>query len=187
MTIIHHLTDVQTINIGKNTRIWQYCVILQGAKIGADCNISSHCFVENDVLIGDRVTLKSGVYLWDGISIEDEVFIGPNATFTNDRYPKSKNHLGSYPKFLIKKGASIGAGSVFTPGLTIGQYAMIGAGSVVTKNVPDFTIWYGNPAKRRGYICACGIKITDKKGSLSLICTGCNAKYVKKNRGLQAT
>lgn len=135
--MIHPLSDVQSENIGENTNIWQYCVVLNGAKIGSDCNICSHCFIENEVIIGDRVTVKNGVYLYDGITVEDDVFIGPNATFCNDRYPKSKNKNFKLEKILIKKGASIGANVTILPGVTIGENALIGAGSVVTKDVPD--------------------------------------------------
>lgn len=137
--MIHSLSDVQSVNIGENTNIWQYCVVLKGAKIGSDCNICSHCFIENKVVIGNRVTVKNGVYLYDGITIEDDVFIGPNTTFCNDRYPKSKNKNFKLEKILIKKGASIGANVTVLPGVTIGENALIGAGSVITKDVPDNT------------------------------------------------
>ena len=143
---IHPLADVQTDEIGAGTRIWQFAVVLNGARIGRDCNICAHTFVENGVSLGDRVTLKSGVYLWDGITVEDDVFIGPQATFTNDREPRSRVRKPFEPT-LIKAGASIGAGAVILPGLTIGQGAMIGAGAVVTKSVPDGETWVGNPAR----------------------------------------
>ena len=143
---IHQLADVQTEEIGPGTRIWQFAVVLNGARIGRDCNICAHTFVESGVTIGDRVTLKSGVYLWDGISVEDDVFIGPQATFTNDRRPRSRVRT-PYEPTLIKAGASIGAGAIILPGLTIGLGAMIGAGAVVTKSVPDGETWVGNPAR----------------------------------------
>lgn len=133
--MIHPLSDVQSKNIGENTNIWQYCVVLPDAKIGDNCNICSHCFIENDVVIGNNVTVKNGVYLYDGIRIEDDVFIGPNATFCNDRYPKSKNKNFKLEPIVIKKGASIGANATILPGVTIGENALIGAGAVVTKNV----------------------------------------------------
>ena len=135
--MIHPLSDVQSFNIGENTNIWQFCVVLPNAKIGANCNICSHCFIENNVVIGDNVTLKNGVYLYDGITVEDNVFIGPNATFCNDKYPKSKNKDFKLESITIKKGASIGANATILPGVIIGENALIGAGSVVTKNVPD--------------------------------------------------
>lgn len=148
--------DVQATQIGSNSSIWQYVVVLPGARIGAECNICSHCFIENDVCIGDRVTIKSGVQLWDGITIEDDVFIGPNATFANDKFPRSKQHLSQPVRTIIRKGASIGAGAVILPGLTIGENTMVGAGAVVTKNVPPNAIVTGNPARVVGYVNATG-------------------------------
>ena len=135
--MIHELSDVQSKHIGENTNIWQYCVVLPGARIGAECNINSHCFIENDVVIGDRVTIKCGVQIWDGMEIEDDVFIGPNVTFCNDRYPKSENKNFKLEKILIKKGASIGANATILPGVTIGENALVGAGAIVTRNVED--------------------------------------------------
>jgi UDP-2-acetamido-3-amino-2,3-dideoxy-glucuronate N-acetyltransferase len=143
----HALSDIQSIHIGGNTRIWQFCVILPGAQIGDHCNICSHVFIENDVIIGNHVTVKCGVQIWDGIQIEDNVFIGPNATFTNDRFPRSQNHLAEYPRTTIRMGASIGANATILPGITIGSGAMIAAGAVVTKDIPDNQLWMGNPAR----------------------------------------
>jgi UDP-2-acetamido-3-amino-2,3-dideoxy-glucuronate N-acetyltransferase len=145
--MIHPTADVQTLLIGKNTTIWQYVIILSGAVIGKDCNINAHCFIENDVIVGNNVTLKCGVYLWDGLRVSNNVFIGPNVTFTNDKYPRSKQYPMEFQKTIIEEGASIGAGSVVLGGITIGRGAMIGAGSVVTKNIPSGELWYGNPAK----------------------------------------
>lgn len=145
--MIHPLSDVQSLKIGATTRVWQFVVILPGAVIGEDCNICSHCLIENDVIIGDRVTIKSGVQLWDGLRVEDDVFIGPNVTFTNDKTPRSKVYPDMFLETSIQKGASIGAGAVILPGITIGQGAMVGAGSVVTKDVIPFTVVFGNPAK----------------------------------------
>jgi UDP-2-acetamido-3-amino-2,3-dideoxy-glucuronate N-acetyltransferase len=143
---IHNLADVQTTAIGKNTKIWQYCVILKGAKIGSNVNICSHCFIENDVTIGNNVTVKNGIYIFDGITLEDNVFIGPNVTFTNDKYPFSKVRPTTLPKTLIKKGTSVGGGAVILPGITIGENAMIGAGAIVAKDVPPNVVIYGNAA-----------------------------------------
>ena len=133
--MIHELSDVQSKNIGEGTNIWQYCVVLPGAVIGNNCNICSHCFIENDVTIGNNVTVKCGEQLWDGIEIEDDVFIGPNVTFCNDRYPKSGNKNFKLEKVVVKKGASIGANATILPGVTIGENALVGAGAVVTKDV----------------------------------------------------
>lgn len=145
--MIHKLSDVQSKNIGTNTNIWQFCVVLPEAKIGDNCNICSNVFVENDVVIGNNVTVKCGVQLWDGVTIEDNVFIGPNVTFTNDLYPRSKQYPEKFYKTIIKKDASIGANATIICGHTIGENAMIGAGSVVTKDVPSGELWVGNPAR----------------------------------------
>lgn len=144
--MIHRLSDVQSKQVGKDTNIWQYVVILAGATIGAECNICSHCFIENDVVIGNRVTVKCGVAIWDGITIEDDVFVGPNVTFTNDKYPRSRQHKRP-ERTIVRKGASIGANSTILCGITIGANAMIGAGSVVTRDVKAGTTVAGNPAR----------------------------------------
>lgn len=151
--MIHQKSDVLSKSIGVDTSIWQYCVILPEAKIGKNCNICASVFIENMVVIGDNVTIKNGVQIWDGITIEDDVFIGPNATFTNELIPRSKNHnLENIKNTLIKKGATIGANVTILPDITIGSYAFIGAGSVVTTDVPPNALYYGNPAKQKGYI-----------------------------------
>ena len=158
--LIHKLADVQSSNIGKDSKIWQFCVVLEGAKIGENCNINAHCLIENDVIIGDNVTVKCGVYLWDGLRIESNVFIGPNVTFTNDHIPRSKQYPEEFQKIIIKDWASIGANATVLGGITIGEYSLIGAGAVVTKDVPKFSVWYGNPAKMHGYICKCGRRVS---------------------------
>ena len=157
MSSIHKLADVQSKKIGKGTIVWQFAIILSNAEIGEDCNINCHTFIENDVVIGNRVTVKAGVFIWDGIRIEDDVFIGPNVTFVNDKYPRSKEYPDKFQSTIIRKGASIGANATIlgdvvglegdVGGVEVGKYAMIGAGSVVTKNVDDFTVVYGNPAR----------------------------------------
>jgi acetyltransferase-like isoleucine patch superfamily enzyme len=173
---IHPTAEVQTTKIGEGTVIWQYCIVLNGAVIGKNCNLNYNVFIENDVIIGDNVTVKSGVQLWDGIRLEDNVFISPNVTFTNDFSPRSKQYPEEFLKTIVKEGASIGANSTIIGGLTIGRYSMIGAGSVVTKNIPDFTLWYGVPATFKGYICKCGHKLDD-----SLNCASCKKKYININ------
>lgn len=145
--MISPLADVKSKNIGETTNVWQFAVILENAVIGEHCNINSHTFIENDVVIGDRVTVKSGVYLWDGIRVEDDVFIGPNVTFTNDKYPRSKIYPVEFQKTLLKKGASIGAGAIILGGITIGEKAMVAAGALVTKDVPPYTLVKGFPAQ----------------------------------------
>lgn len=144
---IHPSSDVKSQHIGEGTRVWQFVVILEGARIGKNCNICAHTLIENDVLIGDDVTIKSGVYLWDGITVQDKVFIGPNATFTNDKKPRSKQYPDKYMETVIEEGASIGANATILPGITLGAYCMIGAGSVVTKDVPPYSVVVGNPAR----------------------------------------
>jgi len=147
MYYINEFADVKSTNIGDDTKVWQFSVILENAKIGVNCNINCHCFIENDVIVGNNVTIKSGVYLWDGIEIEDNVFIGPNVTFINDKTPKSKVYPQKFLKTHIKKGSSIGAGCIIMGGITIGENSLIGAGSLILKDVPSNQLWFGNPAK----------------------------------------
>lgn len=147
----HETALVESRQIGDGTRIWAFAHVLPGARIGRDCNLCDHTFVENDVVIGDRVTIKCGVQLWDGLRVEDDVFIGPNATFTNDPFPRSKQYLAEYPRTVIKRGASIGANATILPGVTIGDGAMVGAGAVVTHNAPPYAKLTGNPARIIGY------------------------------------
>lgn len=146
-TNIHPLSDVQSTMIGAGTSIWQFCVVLPLAQIGDECNICSHCFIENDVVLGKRVTVKSGVQLWDGLRIEDDVFIGPNVTFTNDKYPRSKKYPNVFNQTMIRKGASIGANATISPGIEIAEGAMVGAGAVVTRSVGAGITVVGNPAR----------------------------------------
>lgn len=147
---IHPLAAVHaSAMIGERTRIWQFAIVLAGARIGADCNLNAHTLVEGGAVIGDRVTLKCGVYVWDGITLEDDVFCGPNATFTNDKTPRSRQHPQEYARTIVERGASIGAGAVILPGLRIGAGAMIGAGAVVTRDVPPGETWFGNPARAK--------------------------------------
>ncbi len=145
--MIHKLADCMNKNVPESAKIWQFCVIFPHCEIGENCNICSHCLIENEVTIGNNVTIKSGVQIWDGIDIEDNVFIGANVTFTNDKYPKSKNPDWQMQPTMIRRGASIGAGSTILPGLTIGENAIVGAGSVVTKDIPSGELWLGNPAR----------------------------------------
>lgn len=148
--MIHRLADVHPgATVGPRTRVWQFAVVMAGARIGADCNICANCLIEGQAVIGDRVTVKCGVMVGDAMVIEDDVFIGPNACLTNDLLPRSGRHPedGRYQPLLIRRGASIGAGAVILPGLTIGEHAMIGAGAVVYRDVPPGSTVIGNPAR----------------------------------------
>lgn len=150
----HPQALVESTDIGERTRIWAFAHVLPKAKIGADCNICDGVFIENDVVIGDRVTVKCGVQVWDGVRLEDDVFVGPNATFTNDPLPRSRRHLTKYPPTIVQRGASIGANATILPGLTIGPNAMIGAGAVVTGSVPAHAVVVGNPGRIVRYVDA---------------------------------
>lgn len=162
--MIHPKSDVLSNHIGEDTSIWQFTVVLPEAVIGRNCNICAHVFIENKVKVGDNVTIKNGVQLWDGISIEDDVFIGPNATFTNELLPRSKAYdSDSIKEILVKTGATVGANVTILPGVVIGEYAFIGAGSVITRDVPPYALFYGNPARHKGYITKDGILLDLQK------------------------
>ena len=173
MARIHPLSDVMSQNIGNETNIWQFCVVFPQARIGDNCNICANVLIENDVIIGNNVTVQSGVQIWDGVEIEDNVFIGPNVTFTNDLVPRSKVYPQSFARTIIKKGASIGANSTIIAGHSIGEYAFIGAGSVITKDIPPYTVWFGNPAKHQGYVTKEGVLLDinykDKEGNTHIL------------------
>ena len=143
----HPQALVESGRIGARTRIWAFAHVLPGAQLGADCNICDGVFIENDVIVGDRVTVKCGVQLWDGVRLEDDVFVGPNATFTNDKFPRSRQHPGTFERTIVRRGASIGANATVLPGIEIGVGAMVGAGAVVTADVPPKTVVVGNPAR----------------------------------------
>lgn len=166
----HALVDNGAV-VGAGTRVWAFAHVLKGAVVGEDCNICDHTFIEGNVVIGDRVTVKCGVYLWDGLVIEDDVFIGPSATFTNDKFPRSKQYPPEYLRTVLKKCASIGANATILPGLTIGQGAMVGAGAVVTKNVPDFGLVLGNPARLAAWLCPCGERVPHLDNSEQASCS----------------
>jgi len=151
---VHPRALCESATIGARTRIWAFAHVLPEAVIGADCNICDHVFIENDVVIGDRVTIKCGVQVWDGLRLADDVFVGPNASFSNDRFPRSRQHDRPIEMTFVERGASIGAGAVILPGLRIGSLALVGAGAVVTHNVPPRAIVSGNPARIVGYVGA---------------------------------
>lgn len=155
----HPQALVETKAIGAGTRIWAFVHVLPGAIIGQDCNICDHCFIENKVCIGNNVTVKCGVYLWDGITLEDNVFIGPNVVFTNDLRPRSKNAAYVGQPTLVRQGASLGANSTILAGVTVGPYALTGIGAVVTRDVLAYALVYGNPARQHGWVDEQGEKL----------------------------
>ena len=148
---VHQAAICESEKVGDGTRVWAFAHVLPGAVVGADCNVCDGVFIENDVVVGDRVTIKCGVQLWDGIRIEDDVFVGPNATFTNDKFPRSRVWPERFQPTVVHRGASIGANATVLPGVSIGAEAMVGAGAVVTHDVPPFGIVVGNPARLVGY------------------------------------
>lgn len=168
----HEKSIVESKNIGDKTNIWAFTHVFPGAVIGENCNINDHTLIENDVVLGNNVTVKSGVHIWDGVEIGNNVFIGPSVVFTNDLNPRSKQYPTEFAKTKIEDYASIGANSTIVAGVTIGKYAMIGAGSVVTKNIGPYTLWYGNPAKMKGYVCECGNKLDENN-----ICGHCSKDF----------
>lgn len=175
---IHSTSQVDSTDIGENTKIWQFSVILKGSRIGKNCNINFSCFIEQGVILGDNVTVKSGIYLWEGIECEDDVFLGPNVVFTNDIYPRSKNYKEPV-KTLIKQGASIGANSTILAGVKVGKYAMTGIASVVTSDIPDYALFYGSPAKFKCWIDEYGNKLEEISPDVFVSSTS-HEKYVLK-------
>jgi UDP-2-acetamido-3-amino-2,3-dideoxy-glucuronate N-acetyltransferase len=149
---VHERGLCESEEVGPGTRIWAFAHVLAGARVGADCNICDGVFIEGGTVVGDRVTIKCGVQLWAGVELEDDVFVGPNATFTNDPFPRSRRWLQEYPKTIVRAGASIGANATILPNIEIGRGAMVGAGAVVTRPVPPNAIVKGNPARISGYV-----------------------------------
>jgi acetyltransferase-like isoleucine patch superfamily enzyme len=170
----HALVD-KGAKIGVRTRVWAFAHILSGAVVGDDCNVCDHTFIEGNVVLGNRVTIKCGVYLWDGVTAEDDVFIGPAAVFTNDLKPRSRQYLENYAQTLLKQGCSIGANSTILAGTTIGAWSLIGAGSTVTKNVSDYAVVWGSPAQFRYWICRCTRKL-EFDASKNFVCK-CEKRY----------
>jgi UDP-2-acetamido-3-amino-2,3-dideoxy-glucuronate N-acetyltransferase len=168
---------VESDSIGEGTRIWAFAHIMNGASIGANCNLGDHAFVESGATLGNNVTVKNGVSVWDGITAENDVFIGPNVVFTNDRNPRAgvKKCHDQFLPTRIREGASLGANVTVVCGITIGRYAFAGAGAVLTKDVPDYAMVVGNPAHSIGYMCECGEKLGD-----DLTCT-CGHKFAREN------
>jgi acetyltransferase-like isoleucine patch superfamily enzyme len=161
---VHDQGLCESTDIGEGTRIWAFAHVLPGARIGADCNVCDHVFIENDVVVGDRVTIKCGVQLWDGVRLGDDVFVGPNVTFTNDMYPRSKAYPEKFAQTVVAPGASLGANCTILPGVSVGRSAMVGAGAVVTKDVPPNAIVAGSPARIIGYVDAGPGEVVDRRG-----------------------
>ncbi|MCA9396167.1 MAG: N-acetyltransferase [Candidatus Omnitrophica bacterium] len=179
---IHPSAIVETGQIGSGTRVWAFVHIQEGAQIGADCNICDHSYIEKGVKLGDRVTVKNGVTIYEGVEVGDDVFIGPNAAFTNDLLPISRSANFTLKKTFLSKGVSVGANATIVCDTRIGQYAFVGAGSVVTKDVGDFELVIGNPAKFHSYICVCRNKIDAGSGSVKC---SCGRTFTKTDEGLK--
>ncbi|KPJ71397.1 hypothetical protein AMJ50_02265 [Parcubacteria bacterium DG_74_3] len=182
---VHKTAEVQKgAKIGKGTKIWHNCQILKGAQIGENCIIGHNCFVSSGAKLGNEVKLESNIDVWSLVTLEDYVFVGPSAVFTNDRIPRAKYPKKKFPQYgkwlpiLVKTGATIGANATVLCNLTIGKWAIVGAGAVVTKDVPDYAIVAGVPAKIIGWACECGNKLEFKKGKTT--CKVCKRKYQKK-------
>jgi acetyltransferase-like isoleucine patch superfamily enzyme len=183
---IHPTAIVETRELGEGTRIWAYTHVMDGVSIGIDCNIGEHCFVESGASIGNQVTIKNGNMIWEGVHLEDGVFVGPQVVFTNDLYPRSPRLPQVKKRYadrdwlkstVIKHGASVGAGAVILAGVTIGQFCLVGAGSIVTKNLPSHALAVGRPARVRGWVCQCGQPLAFATGTAS--CSRCDLRYAK--------
>ena len=181
---VHPASLVETNDIGAGTTIWAFVHLLSGVKIGQNCNVCDHCFAEGGVVIGNNVTLKCGIYLWSGTTLEDDVFIGPNVVFTNDLRPRSKNKEYTLQHIVVRHGASLGANSTILAGVTVGRYALIGIGSVVTRDVPDYALVYGNPAKQQGWVDEAGDRLIAASNSFWVSPDGLR-KYKETSSGLQ--
>lgn len=171
----HPLALVESRSIGPGTRVWAWAHVMDGARVGADCNIGEHCFIEKGAVLGDRVTVKNGVAVWDGVTVEDDVFLGPNVALTNDLRPRSKVYHAEIIPTRLKRGASIGANATLLCGITVGEHAMVGAGAVVTRDVPAHGLVVGNPARLTGHVCVCGERLRVRGRTAA--CSSCDRKY----------
>jgi acetyltransferase-like isoleucine patch superfamily enzyme len=182
---IHPTAIVETVQIGEGTRVWAYTHVMKGVVIGANCNIGEHCFIESGATIGNLVTIKNGNMVWEGISLEDAVFVGPQVVFTNDLYPRSPRMPQARKRYsdgrwlrptFIKHGASLGAGAVILAGITIGEFCMVGGGATVTRSLPPYALAIGSPARVRGWVCQCGQPLTFSNGAA--ICAECHQAFI---------
>ena len=181
---IHPNALVETTDIGEGTRVWAFAHVMKGAVVGKHCNICDHAFVESNVTIGEGVTIKNGVAVWDGVTLGDHVFVGPNAVFTNDLNPRAevKKTREQFVLTEVREGASIGANTTIVCGVTIGRYAFVGAGTVVIRDVPDYALVVGNPARQIGFMCQCGERLPE-----SLVCA-CGLRFESdSSKGLRPT
>lgn len=161
-TFIHATADVSPqADIGENTKIWNLAQVREGAKIGSNCILSKNVYIDTGVTIGNNVKVQNNVNVYNGVTVEDDVFLGPSMTFTNDMFPRATNANWAITETLVEKGASIGANATIVCGVTIGAYSMVGAGSVVTKDVPPHALVVGNPAKKIGNVCRCGVRVAE--------------------------
>jgi len=176
----------EPVEIGAGTKIWHFCHVMSGAKIGKDCSLGQNVNVGGKAVIGLGVKIQNNVSVYDGVVLEDYVFCGPSMVFTNDNNPRAEypKH-GDYLTTLVKKGASIGANATIVCGHTIGSYAFIGSGSVVTKDIPDYALAYGNPARIYGWMCECGEKLSFQNDRAT--CQKCKKSYTKINNKVTRT
>jgi UDP-2-acetamido-3-amino-2,3-dideoxy-glucuronate N-acetyltransferase len=171
---VHPMGLCESDEVGPGTRVWAFAHVLKGARVGAGCNVCDHAFIESGAVVGDRVTIKNAVLIWDGVTVEDEVFLGPNMVFTNDLTPRAaiKKGSGELLPTVVRRGATIGANATVVCGLEVGAYAFVAAGAVVTRDVARHALVAGNPARRIGWVCTCGIRLPE-----DLRCKDCGRSF----------
>ncbi len=170
--------------IGDGTRVWHWVHVCAGAQIGEKCSLGQNVFVGNDVQIGNNVKIQNNVSIYDSVTLEDDVFCGPSMVFTNVINPRSAVlRKSEYKRTVVRRGASIGANATILCGIELGQYCFIGAGAVVTKTVPPYALWAGNPARPQGWMCRCGVRLNNKG---KVTCEACSSPYEITERGCEA-